>query len=309
MSDYTQAKRQNNEVLDAVTLAHLDIYVYVLQDPATGRIFYVGKGGGKDFKGTGNERVLGHFDEAERFLNQDNKSTKKMSDKIRSILAVWERGETVQWFIVRYKLRDAAEAHHVEAALIDTLSLNSACIPDNIQGGHGRRSNGRMSPSDVALLNAPVVDPKEKLPPVLIFSIQNALAEAGRSPYDAVRGVWIIGEKARDIITQGPCLGVGLAHGISRVVVEITQWDVAANDAGKWEFHGNLIAGHELYGKNFSNVIDTAKGYWQWGGILGTEFNGDGSFKMFRGAADMEQVHSCTQACQAPVVTAPALHD
>lgn len=112
--------RQNNETLDPTAFSPLGIYIYVLQDPGTKRILYVGKGGGADSGAGSNMRVFQHFDEAEGWIRK-RKLNDGMSDKVRSIVDIWSRGEAVYWFVVRHNLRNDEEAFHIESALIDAL--------------------------------------------------------------------------------------------------------------------------------------------------------------------------------------------
>ena len=82
-------------------------YVYLLSDPATNEVFYVGKG-------TGN-RIFAHLSAA---IAQAEASDKL--DRIRAILA---GGHEVQHRIIRHGLTEK-EAFEVEAALIDFIGLD-----------------------------------------------------------------------------------------------------------------------------------------------------------------------------------------
>lgn len=285
-NECTEVVRQNNEVFDASALARLGIYVYVLQDPANQRVFYVGKGGGTESNAS-NQRVLDHFDEAENWLKDPSISSYN-KEKLRSIVAIWARGEAVQWFIVRHNLRDANEALNVEAALIDTLSLSLNGPLDNIQSGHRASLHGLLAPSSIATLNSPLINPTGSLPPILIFPIKRALAT--KIPYEAVRKYWSASEQVR----QTPYVAVGVADGISHIVVNIERWDTVPELEGKWEFSGTIDYNSPLLGKNFANVIAPAMGYWMRGNYIAVEFDGQGSFKILRGTRDKTSVYPCT---------------
>lgn len=284
-NEFTEVSRQNNEVFDAGALARLGIYVYVLQDPASQRVFYVRKGGGRDANAS-NQRVLDHFDEAENWLKDPSVIPYNM-EKIRSIVAIWARGEAVQWFIVRHNLRDADEALNVEAALIDTLSLSLNGPLDNIQSRHRASLHGLLAPGSIATLNSPLINPDVSLPAILIFPIKRALAT--KIPYEAVRRYWSASEQVR----QTPSVAVGVADGISHIVVNIARWDPVPELDGKWEFSGTIDYDSPLLGKNFSNVIAPAMGYWMRGNYIAVEFNGQGSFRILRGSRDKAASYPC----------------
>jgi hypothetical protein len=288
---YNDVVRQNNEVLGEDAFKELRIYVYVLQDPSTKRIFYVGKGGGKNTGAGGNMRVLNHFGEAESWLKQPRPSG-EMPDKVRSILEIWRRGEAVNWFVVRHHLNSEDEAFHIESALIDALPLGSNGPLDNLQGGRHANTHGLLSPSGVAALNAPPVNPAQPYPRVLVFPIQRAL-DASRTPYDAVRSYWSASQDIIQVSPDNPCIAVGLANGISRVVVDINAWHSVTAVSGKWEFTGTVLTDSDLLDRNFSNVLAPAMGYWMRGNYIGAEFNGKGEFRIIRGARDKTSWYPC----------------
>jgi hypothetical protein len=301
MSTYANVVRQNQEKIDDAAWRNLGIYVYALQDPDTKRIFYVGKGGGginnsstdsPEQKTTdGNNRVLAHFREAEHWLNAPL-ANRIMPDKVKSILDVWARGQAVDWFIVRRRLRDADEAHHVESALIDILPVSSNGFLDNIQGGHHTAIHGILLPSGVAEYNIPLVNPDRPFSRVLVFPIQSALNQ-NRSPYDAVRSYWETSAATRDVSPEKPCWAVGLANGISQVVVKIEEWTAVPNVPDRWEFVGSTESDSLLMKRNFSVVLAQAMGYWMRGNYLGVQFDGEERFRFFRGSKDKIQYHDC----------------
>jgi len=288
MDNFSDVVRQNDETLDIGALKKLGIYVYVLQDPSTNRIFYAGKGGGSE----GNDRVLSHFKEAEDWIKGDKSN---LSNKVRTILEVWSRGEAVNWFIVRHNLSDEEEAFHIESALIDALPLSSNGPLDTKQGGRNAQTHGLLSPSGVAAYKVPLVNPNAPRSRVLIFPIQRAL-DANRTPYDAVRSYWSASADIRNVSESNPCYAVGLANGISQVVVEIHEWCPVPGVPGKWEFVGNVLATTDLLNKNFSNVLAPAMGYRMRGNYIGVEFNGKGEFRVIRGARDKELWYPCIES-------------
>lgn len=288
LDTYIDVVRQNNEALNPNAFTFLGIYVYVLQDPSTKRIFYVGKGGSTVAGAGSNSRVLDHFDEAELWLMQPQPSG-VMPDKVRTILNIWRRGEAVNWFVVRHALRDVTEAFHIESALIDALPLSCNGPLDNVQGGMHANAHGLLSPAGVAAHGAVLVNPQQAYPHVLVFPIQTAL-NANQTAYGAVRGYWLTSLATRNM---RPCLAVGLVNGISRVVVEIINWTSAPAVPGKWEFSGNVVQNSDLLNKNFSNVQAPVMGYWMRGNYIGVEFDGKDQFRIFRGSQNKTDWYPC----------------
>lgn len=288
MEEFRGVTRQNFEDIDPQTEAQLKCYVYVLQDPNSRHIFYVGKGGGQ---GEGNQRVLDHFREAADWL-AGRYPGQVMPAKIYSILSIWSRGEAVVWFVVRHGLATSAEAHHVEAALIDTLPLSPNSSLDNIQGGHHALAHGLLSSSGVMHLNAPPVNPGQAFPRVLVFPIQTAL-EQGRTPYDAVRCCWKTNVDIREAGSDDPYYAVGLSRELSRVVCRIDSWHKTSGNPNKYYFDGTVIDDSPLLDKNFSNVLAPVMGYWMRGNYVGVAFDGAGNFQITLGAKDRDTVHPC----------------
>lgn len=283
--EWSGVVRQNQERLDAAAMGRLGHYVYVLQDPDNDRVFYVGKGGGKN----GNDRVLHHFDEADAWLAGDH-AGEAIPEKIRTILSVWKRGRSVRWFIVQHNLANEDEALRIEAALLDALALSRNGPLDNLQGGHGAREHGLLSASGVAAFNVPPANPTRPYRRVLVFPIQRAL-RSGVNAYDAVRRAWSAGDALRRNVPG--CLAVGVDQGISRIVVDIAQWHESPGAPDKYEFTGAVLEEHELLHRNFSNVQAPAMGYWMHGNFIGAEFDGQGHFRILHGAADKTTAYDC----------------
>ncbi len=196
-------------------------YVYLLSDPATNEVFYVGKG-------TGN-RIFAHLNAA---LARSDASDKL--DRIRSILAA---GQEVHHRIIRHGLTEK-EAFEVEAALIDFIGLESLT---NLVQGHNSDDRGQMTAAEViAKYEAPEVEIVE---PVILITI-NKLYRRGMNAedlYDVTRGNWAIGrrrEKAK--------YAFAVYNGIIREVYEIEKWypAMARREEQKrqqrWRFDGRV---------------------------------------------------------------------
>lgn len=280
---------QNADTFDAATMSRLGIYVYALRDPLTMRILYVGKGGGTDTNLVGNDRVFAHFEEATSWLRTTQH--RDVPAKLRSILEIWRRGDAVDWFIVRHNLRDAAEAFHVESALLAVLPLSLNGSLDNIQPGNNYDAHGLLAREQVATFRAPHVNPQHTYSDVFIFPIQNALDEK-HSPYEAVRRSWSINANLANAAPH-TMTAVGVANGISRVVVSVDTWSQIVGLPNKWEFSGKILDDSELLNKNYVNVISQAMGFWMRGNYIGASFDGLGKFQIIRGSAEPHTVHLC----------------
>ncbi len=203
-------------------------YVYLLSDPATNEVFYVGKG-------TSN-RIFDHLNAA---LARADISDKL--DKIRAILAT---GQKIHHCIIRHGLSDK-EALEVEAALIDFIGLASLT---NLVHGHGADDRVQMNVSEViAKYEAPEV---EILEPVILITV-NRLYRRGMNPeelYEITRGDWVIG-RGRER-AQYAC---AVYNGIIREVYQIKDWQPAtAKREGqkrkqRWRFSGTVATELQQY--------------------------------------------------------------
>lgn len=250
----------------------LGSYVYVLCDPTKhNEVFYVGKGGGNE---KGNERVLAHFDEAEKAID----SPMMRSKKVNRILDIWAQGQPVKWSIVRHGL-NAVEAFHTEASLVDLLNNQGISLTNSVRG-QSVSKHGWMNSSDVYALAAPLVNPNHPYGCVLIFNVHKAINEEGKSPYDATRSAWNIPPEIRGMSNV---VAVGLVESVSRCVIEIdhNQWQ-KKND--RWEFAGAEPAESELLNRNFTEITKHAMGYIQRGNYVAVSFDGRGSVHFLRGS-------------------------
>ena len=279
----------NHEVeFDAHIREALGGYVYALRDPRDCQVFYIGKAGGWDAQG--NDRVLAHFGEAR--VCQSNPQLKR-SAKVQRIIEIWEASLNVDWFIVRRGLQSEDEAFHVEAALIDLLTISSAPDALNDINGIRREKHGLLDASGVRLLAAPKlgsdgVPPEIASRPILIFNIQKALAaQSAADPYEAMRRSWKLGSGVRKMDRT---IAVGLAAGISRGARQIESW-APTDDKKRWWFTGPALAPgllRHLAPRNFQAVIghESVRGYWQRGNPIAIELSEFGQFRVIHGSSD-----------------------
>lgn len=87
-------------------------YVYLLIDPRSGEVFYVGKGTGERFRAHGIAALL----------MADPAGPAEAGPKLDRIREIHESGQEPQVEFVRVRIGSEAEAYLLEAALIDALS-------------------------------------------------------------------------------------------------------------------------------------------------------------------------------------------
>lgn len=227
---------QDNSFSPAV-IEQLAYYVYLLIDPETDKVFYVGKGAGN--------RIFAHLNYALNFP--------KESDKLDTIRAIRDRGLYVKHLIHRHGLSEK-EAFEVEASLIDFIGLEELT---NKVGGHNSRHRGQMTIAEVtALYDAPQIEISE---PALLI-IVNKLFQRGMDEedlYEITRGNWVLGvrrQKAR--------YAFAIFNGIVRQVYQIQKWLPAmARSSGqktrkRWRFEGIVAEDLQHYvGGSVENYI------------------------------------------------------
>jgi hypothetical protein len=270
--------------LDAYSLSELGIYVYGLIDPESNRVIYVGKGGGKFEDGSGNLRVFSHFEDTERQLRRAEKELNfEASSKCLAIAAVWARGQDVRVHFYRRRLRDEREAFHVEGAVIAALSTSVHGETDNANDGMHLQEHGGLTLQAALDRGALPVNPTFACR-ALLFNIGTSLAlRPGRTPrdvYECTRFAWAnLAQPATDVIA------IGYSDDISRGGYQYPRWDMEPD--GRLSFTAApenwLDQRHELIGRNYSAILALTP--WRlWNGVIGVEFDGVGSFNIFRGA-------------------------
>jgi len=225
----------------------LKSYVYVLTDPFTNGVFYVGKG-------TGPNRPFTH-------LHAKNmKSGDPTAEKIKEIRA---RGRDPVVEIVRYGL-DARSAFLVESALIDTLGLNN--LTNDIRG-HGSIQRGRI-PADVLnrQLDGKPINWEDIEVSGILFYAHQAQTQA-LDLYDGVRGNWPLNKKK---IMERDDSGrlkyryaFAMRHSEILEIYEILDWYPACTTVSsrspksyrrpRWEFIGKYVEEKEI--RRYKNRI------------------------------------------------------
>ena len=99
---------------DDIAAKKIGFYVYALQDPTNGTIFYVGKGV--------KNRWFSHIMAAQKSDRGDP------SEKLEMIRAIEGRGEAVKVWIVRHGIHDEKTAYEVESAVAHTLKIVGSTV-------------------------------------------------------------------------------------------------------------------------------------------------------------------------------------
>ena len=197
----------------------LGYYVYLLIDPTTDKVFYVGKG-------TGN-RIFAHINSAI--------ASPLESDKLDKIRSIQSKGLQIKYAIIRHGLTEQ-EAFEVEAALIDFIDIRELT---NIVVGHDSDSRGLMSITDIiAKYLAPEIEIVE---PVVLITV-NRLYRRNMNDdelYEITRGNWVTGTR-RSKARYAFCV----YNGTVRQVYEIQRWfpikarSLDAKTQNRWRFDG-----------------------------------------------------------------------
>ena len=206
----------------------LGYYVYLLIDPTTDKVFYVGKG-------TGN-RIFAHINRAI--------ASPLESDKLDKIRSIQSKDLQVKHSIIRHGLTEK-ESFEVEAALIDFIDIRELT---NVVLGHDLDSRGLMSIADIiAKYLAPEIEIVE---PVILITV-NRLFKRNMSAdeiYEITRGNWVVGErrnKAR--------FAFAVYNGIVRQVYEIQKWfpvqarSQESKTQDRWRFDGTVAQDLQHY--------------------------------------------------------------
>jgi uncharacterized protein len=179
--------------------------VYLLRDPRTGEIFYIGKGIGN--------RVFQHVAEALQVFDP--------TDKLERIRDIHNEKLEVDYKFIRHGLTEK-EAFEVEAALIDLMGLSRLT---NSVVGQKSSERGLMSIADV--LGFYGTSPALITEPAMLITV-NRLYYRGMPPeilYESTRGKWVVGQRRNKAK-----YAFAIFRGIIRQVYEIDAWEVATEN-------------------------------------------------------------------------------
>lgn len=203
-------------------------YVYLLTDPRTGEIFYVGKGVG--------DRVNAHVNDALESTGS--------TDKLETIREIHKAGLEVGHELLRFGMSER-EAFEVESAAIQLLGLDELT---NEVSGHHVGARGRMS-LDVAIsmFEAPELEVGDIEEPVVLIKVPKTWYPSipPKELFEATRGWWTFGERR-----EGAKYAMAVSRSVIREVYRIDTWRQRTtgdrdwqHDIGKrprWGFEGSV---------------------------------------------------------------------
>lgn len=209
-------------------IERIGFYVYLLIDPRTEEVFYVGKGLGN--------RVFHHVSQARHLAGDSNKS-----ERIRDIQMA---GLEVTYRIHRHGLSEK-EAFEVEAALIDFVGLPELA---NAVEGHESNNRGSMNVSElVAMYNAPNVMISEPSILIRVNRLYQRGIDADRL-YEITRGNWVVGKRR-----EKAHYAFSIYSGIVREVYRIKNWfpvtarTLTQKTRNRWRFDGTVAVNMQHY--------------------------------------------------------------
>lgn len=202
--------------LNQSTIEKLGYYVYLLKDPSTDKIFYVGKGKGN--------RINSHNLDA--LIFDDNKS-----EKIKRIRDITANKQEVNLVVLRHGLTEN-EAFEIEAAAIDLLGDDLT----NIMGGHHSDERGLMTLKDLELKYQ--AEPATFSHDALLIKMNKYYRPdmTADELYNRTRSAWRISQE------NASKVGVVCAvyRGIIREVYIPESWNLHVDRSGRWEFEGRV---------------------------------------------------------------------
>ena len=177
-------------------------YVYLLSDPNTNEIFYVGKGKGN--------RVFDHF----KNLKKDDPK----SQKIKEILNQ-EKEPKIEFLI--HGIENENTIKRIESSIIDLIDKKN--LTNKIKG-YESSDFGRMDLNQIiGKYSSKKVDIKEK---VLLIKLSKSfrynMSEV--ELYDYTRGIWIISEEKRNEIEYVFCVYDGIVQETYGIEITFSKW-------------------------------------------------------------------------------------
>jgi hypothetical protein len=210
-------------VFTSEIIKEIKYYVYLLSDPISGEIFYVGKG----------NRVFAHF-----------KDTKE-SKKVKKIQEIKDKGLEPKIEFLVHGVKDEVSIKKIEAAIIDLIGKNKLT---NKVGGYESASFGRM---DLSQIKAKYTSKKANISENVVLIKLSDSFRYNMDPidlYDYTRGRWIISELRRNKITHA----FAVYDGIVQETYSVLKWFEAGKtftnrvekkewlDTKRWEFIGAI---------------------------------------------------------------------
>ena len=202
-------------------------YVYLLSDPISGEIFYVGKGKGN--------RVFSHLKD-----NSDNQKSRKIQD-------LKSKGLEPKIEFLVHGVDDEITIKKIEASIIDLIGKNKLT---NIVGGYESSDFGRM---DLAQIRGKYSSQKAEIKEnVMLIKLSKTFRYNmdPRDLYDNTRGVWKVAEHRRKEVDYAFAVYDGIIQETYKILQWFEAWSTFNNredftsqrekDVKRWEFVGNV---------------------------------------------------------------------
>ena len=202
-------------------------YVYLLSDPISGEIFYVGKGKGN--------RVFSHLKD-----NTDNQKSRKIKD-------LKSKGLEPKIEFLVHGVDDEITIKKIEASIIDLIGKNKLT---NIVGGYESSDFGRM---DLAQIRGKYSSQKAEIKEnVMLIKLSKTFRYNmdPRDLYDNTRGVWKVAEHRRKEVDYAFAVYDGIIQETYKILQWFEAWSTFNNredftsqrekDVKRWEFVGNV---------------------------------------------------------------------
>ena len=201
-------------------------YVYLLSDPNTGEIFYVGKGKGN--------RVFDHF----KNLNDKDPKTQKIKE-------IKSQGNSPKIEFLIHGIENENTIKRIESSIIDLIDKKNLT---NKIGGYESSDFGRMDLNQIiGKYSSKKVDIIEK---VLLIKLSKTFRYnmSEIELYDYTRGIWIVSEDKRKEIDYVFCV----YDGIIQETYKVLDWFPGGSTYSvrddkeewkkheRWEFVGNI---------------------------------------------------------------------
>lgn len=204
----------------------IKFYVYLISDPETGEVFYVGKGKGN--------RVFSHFED-----RTDNAKTRKIAElKKKNIQPKIE--------ILVHGVDDEVTIKKIEAAIIDLIGKNKLT---NKVGGYESSDYGRMDLSQITAKYSS--KPAKIIENVMLIKLSDTF-RYNMDPmelYDYTRGIWILSQR-RDKADYAFAVYDGVIQETYKIVswfksgstysTRITAESWKRHSDQRWEFVGDI---------------------------------------------------------------------
>ena len=202
-------------------------YVYLLSDPISGEIFYVGKGKGN--------RVFSHLKD-----NSDNQKSRKIQD-------LKSKGLEPKIEFLVHGVDDEITIKKIEASIIDLIGKNKLT---NIVGGYESSDFGRM---DLAQIRGKYSSQKAEIKEnVMLIKLSKTFRYNmdPRDLYDNTRGVWKVSEHRRKEVDYAFAVYDGIIQETYKILQWFEAWSTFNNredftsqrekNVKRWEFVGNV---------------------------------------------------------------------